>query len=242
MGALNAHRLLSHQRAEFNECLGYFYAQLAHKHWLTQYKDRSMSKSSVLDLAQKVGLSVPAFLITTSKAEVQAFQTLHGRIITKNLSEVQFYTTEDEFGKLLTIEPVFDTMPDTFFVSLFQQYIEKEFEIRTYYLDRKFYSMAIFSQNNDKTAVDFRNYDSEKPNRSVPYQLPVDIEYKLQQVIDQLGLNNCSIDIIKAASGGYCFLEINPVGQFGMTSGPCNYYLERAVAQYLIKQDQYYGS
>jgi hypothetical protein len=30
------------------------------------------------------------------------------------------------------------------------------------------------------------------------------------------------------------FLEINPVGQFGMVSHPCNYYLEKRIAQNLI--------
>ena len=32
-----------------------------------------------------------------------------------------------------------------------------------------FYSSAIFSQNDPKTSVDFRNYNKDKPNRTPPY-------------------------------------------------------------------------
>lgn len=39
--------------------------------------------------------------------------------------------------------------------------------------------MAIFSQENDKTKIDFRNYDIANPNRCVPYKLPRRIEKQL---------------------------------------------------------------
>ena len=32
----------------------------------------------------------------------------------------------------------------------------------------------------------------------------------------------------------YVFLEINPVGQYGMVSEPCNYFLDKKIAHYLI--------
>lgn len=241
LDTLNSHRLLSHIKAEINEYLAHFYSKFSEKHWLTKYSDRTLSKCAVLDIAKRNGLKVPEYLATTSREQAQNFHFKHKRIITKNFSEVQYYTTFTEFGKLLTVEPDIDRASETFFVSLFQQYIEKEFEIRTFYLDREFFSMAIFSQRNEKTMIDFRNYDLEKPNRNVPFKLPTEIEANLQRLIDELGLNNCSIDLIKALDGCYYFLEINPVGQFGMTSGPCNYNLEKRVAKYLIKMDSIYG-
>lgn len=48
-----------------------------------------------------------------------------------------------------------------------------------------------------------------------------------------LDLNCGSIDMILGNDGLYYFLEVNPVGQFGMVSGPCNYYLERKIANFL---------
>ena len=49
-----------------------------------------------------------------------------------------------------------------------------------------------------------------------------------------IGLNTGSIDMIKSVDGNYYFLEVNPSGQFGMTSFPCNYNLHEKVADYLI--------
>ncbi|MDM1050110.1 hypothetical protein [Sphingobacterium hotanense] len=45
-----------------------------------------------------------------------------------------------------------------------------------------------------------------------------------------LGFNTGSIDLILTPDGDYVFLEINPEGQFGMVSHPCNYFLEREMA------------
>ena len=50
-------------------------------------------------------------------------------------------------------------------------------------------------------------------------------------------LTTGSIDLIKSVDGEYIFLEINPIGQFGMVSNPCNYPLERKVAEWLVKND-----
>jgi glutathione synthase/RimK-type ligase-like ATP-grasp enzyme len=49
----------------------------------------------------------------------------------------------------------------------------------------------------------------------------------------KLGLDSGSIDMIVSTEGKYIFLEVNPVGQFGMVSYPCNYYIERDIADYL---------
>lgn len=35
----------------------------------------------------------------------------------------------------------------------------------------------------------------------------------------------------------FYFLEINPVGQFGMVSGPCNYKIEKLIAKYIIENN-----
>jgi glutathione synthase/RimK-type ligase-like ATP-grasp enzyme len=48
-----------------------------------------------------------------------------------------------------------------------------------------------------------------------------------------LCLDTGSIDIVRTTDGRYVFLEVNPVGQFGMVSVPCNYNLELKVAKYL---------
>ena len=55
----------------------------------------------------------------------------------------------------------------------------------------------------------------------------------------RLKLNCGSIDLIKAKDGNLVFLEVNPTGQFGMTSTPCNYNLHKKIANKLIDIDKH---
>lgn len=87
--------------------------------------------------------------------------------------------------------------------------------------------MAILSQSDEKTKIDFRKYNEEKPNRNVPFKLPDDIDQKIKQLFKYLDLNTGSVDLIVDHQENFYFLEINPVGQFGMVSYPCNYFLEK---------------
>lgn len=95
--------------------------------------------------------------------------------------------------------------------------------------------MAIFSQEDQQTEVDFRNYNFEKPNRTVPFLLPIDLQEKLIQLMKNLHLKSGSIDMVLTEEGDYVFLEVNPVGQFGMVSSPCNYELSKLIAETLIQ-------
>lgn len=76
-------------------------------------------------------------------------------------------------------------------------------------------------------------------NRFVPYCLELSVEEKLISLMRYLGLNTGSIDFIATKENKIVFLEINPGGQFGgMVSKPCNYFLEKEVADYLLKKCQ----
>ena len=125
-------------------------------------------------------------------------------------------------------------IPDTFPPSFFQKCIEKEYEIRTFFIENDYYSMAIFSQNDEQTKIDFRNYNESKPNKFIPYILPEDIKSKLIELMKCINLNCGSIDLIVGKDGNYYFLEVNPVGQYDMVSVPCNYNLHKKIAEYLI--------
>jgi glutathione synthase/RimK-type ligase-like ATP-grasp enzyme len=128
--------------------------------------------------------------------------------------------------------------PSNFYPTLFQEYLEKEYELRIFYCFGKLYSMAIFSQNDKQTEIDFRQYNYDKPNRNVPYKLPKLISQKIVKLMNYFGCKTGSIDMVKTKDGRYVFLEINPVGQFGMTSKPCHYYIEKVLAIQLIKTDK----
>ncbi len=227
---------------ELNVLSRLFWAELSRKKWLTHPSEINISKLEVLKLAGSVGLSLPPTIVTTCKKELASFMMKHTRVITKCLGDIRFFfgTSSPYSPKTTEISAsFFETLEETFFPSLFQKLIEKEYELRSFYIADRLFTMAIFSQSNEKTKVDFRNYDFKKPNRQVPYLLPNSIKTKIITLLKQLNISTCSVDLIKErGSDQYYFLEVNPIGQLGMTSAPCNYFLEKEIAQYLIENDR----
>lgn len=204
--------------------------------WLNNPKNKFLDKATQLSIAKTCCLSIPKTLISSNKQSIKNFIEKHktcviknyiNKVIKKKNSFHNFYTQ-----RILSEE--IDSLPENIYI--IQQEIKKEYEIRTFYLDSEFYSMAIFSQNDKQTEVDYRRYNNTIPNRTVPYKLPERIEKKLHLFMTKCKLNCGSIDIIKGTDNGYYFLEVNPFGQFGMVSYPCNYHLEKDIALKLIAE------
>lgn len=226
-----------HHRRETLSVTEAFFKSFENAFWLTKRSELRVSKLEVLAFAQKVQLKTPETIVTTKKSVLIEFKQKYGQIITKTIAQgIPNYRINKELVSLLTEEvndEDIEKLPDNFGLSLFQNKIKKQYEIRSFYLDGQFYSMCIFSQLDHTTATDFRNYNDEKPNRTVPYQLPNDVEKKLLKIVKAFDFTTGSFDLIKDVNGEYVLLEINPIGQFGMTSYPCNYNLEMKVADYL---------
>lgn len=228
--------LISYLYSEFRVLRTIILSLLKNKKWLYD-QNLMISKLEILNKATKAGLIIPNTLLTTSKEELSAFFKINDKsIITKSIGEAKYIEYQKNGFMFHThIINNIDKFNDKFSPSLFQEYIDKDVEIRTFYLNGNCYSMAIFSQSNPKTKVDFRSYDREKPNRFVPFKLPKSIEDKIHTFMCSVNLNTGSLDIVKSSkNGGYYFLEVNPSGQFGMVSFPCNYNLHKKVADYLI--------
>jgi len=118
--------------------------------------------------------------------------------------------------------------------SLIQKEIDKKFEVRTLAFKNKTFSMAIFSQQNTKTKLDYRNYP-KIPNRYIPFKLPDNIENKLFKFMYLTGLDFGSFDFIVNLNSDFVFLEVNPVGQFDWLNRRCNYYIYKAIIESYIK-------
>lgn len=200
-------------------------------------KNATLNKLIVLDKAENLGLKVPELKIFTSKNAVIAYlKSTKKKLISKAISDGIYYFTE-KYGYYTYTERIdlksVNILPETFFPSLLQTEINKKYELRVFYLSGEFYTMAIFSQSSSKTKVDFRKNFGDNLVRTVPYKLPENIETKLQYLFSDLELNTGSADLIVDSKGEYIFLEINPVGQFTMTSRPCNFHLEKRIAELL---------
>lgn len=195
-----------------------------------------LNKLIVLSNAVKIGLDIPATSVLSNKLDFDLIRKNSKEVISKGLQENFSFANESvrvHHSNQLWREEDIKSLPRTYQNTLFQEYIEKEFEIRVFFLCNICYSMAIFSQDNAKTSVDFRNYDKDQPNRIVPIKLPEEIETKINLLMNTLGLNSGSLDFIYSKNKKYVFLEVNPQGQFGWLSYNCNYNIERKIAEIL---------
>jgi ATP-GRASP peptide maturase of grasp-with-spasm system len=225
---------LNKEKKQVEELL---YHMLAEKrHINTYFDDVEINKSYVLWKASLCGLKIPKNSITSYPEVIKTkLNSWDNMMITKAL-KYSFITIDKKMfsaGTEKITEEYLEDSPRFIFPTLVQNQIDKAFEVRTFYLEGQFYSVAIFSQSNEQTAVDFRNYNYEKPNRTPPFQLPRNIEEKLASLMKLLGYNSGSIDIVVNKKGEFIFLEVNPVGQFHQVSIPGNYYLEEKIAKYL---------
>lgn len=204
----------------------------------------NVNKLIVLDKAKECGLDIPESYIITNKNDLIKIQNIHSKkhLITKAIYEgiyrpdlketYQYYS----YVERLTLDKI-NNLPNDFYPSLVQIEVEKVFELRIFYILGFFYPMAIFSQDEQDALVDFRKNDHRNsPLKFVPYRLPKDLELKLSKLMHSLNLNTGSIDVVLDKQGKYIFLEVNPCGQYGMTSVPCNYYLDKLIAKILCKQ------
>lgn len=230
----------AHQvKRELGKLSDFVFASLGHARWLGADALRLPNKLLELRAAAACGLDVPATLVTDSREALEAFADAHGGVITKAIAEAGFFFFDDGAYASYTValSPAeVRQQPARFFPSLFQEHLPKAYELRVFVLDGACYPMVIFSQREGRTATDFRRYDFECPTRTAPYRLPDAVRGALLRYMDERGYDTGSVDLVRTQDGRYVFLEINLAGQFGMVSQPCNYRLERRVAEALARR------
>lgn len=229
---------IEHLTDEFNSLKSAVYYFIGKKSTtISNPNNYQVNKIKTLFLAKKNGLMIPTTLITSLKTVLISFyESQDKNIITKGIQEICSIKLENDFKATYTAlidNEIMATLPDKFQPSLFQKNINKQYEIRTFYFRGKCYSMAIFSQVDSQTEIDFRRYNLKKPNRMVPYQLTKEVENKIVSLMYDLELDTGSIDFILGKDNKLYFLEINPVGQFSFLSQNCNYNLEKIIAEYI---------
>ncbi len=199
----------------------------------------SLNKLYVLKIATSLGIDIPYSFVFTSKKELSNIIPTgkEKSVVNKSISEALDLSYKEHFfmGYTTPVSNMSTYLDSNFAPSLVQLNVQKEYEIRSFLIGENIYSMAIFSQSNKQTSTDFRIYDDNYPNRYCPYKLPKKLEKKLIALSKSLDIQTGSFDLIKSKDKNYYFLEVNPEGQYGMTSLPCNYFLDREIALYLTK-------
>lgn len=200
---------------------------------INSFFDNYKNKLFHLTVARELGLNIPNSLVTSEQTLLRNFIT-DRPTITKALPPVSLQADRSFNFSGYTSEVTLESMRETeFSYSLLQEKLDKKYELRIFYLNKSFFASAIFSQADEQTSVDFRKYNRKKPNRVVPYRLPEELKEKLTAFMMACQMASGSIDIVYTKSKKYVFLEVNPIGQFRQVSEPCNYFLEKKVAEFL---------
>lgn len=119
---------------------------------LSPYSATAINKLKVLETAQTIGFTIPPTAVVSKKSDLIHLKNKWERVINKSLGDgVSIVTAEVIINGQQTIEvdeAIIDAMSENFFPSLIQKLIEKQYEIRVFYYNKEFYSIAIFTQQN----------------------------------------------------------------------------------------------
>lgn len=171
-------------------------------------------KPAQLDLARRLGLTIPRTIITNDPDTIKSFrEQCGGTIIYKPLSQ----TLALEPGKTVFTSIVTDEALSTVGLirhtpGIFQELVPKDYEVRLTVVADKMFATKVLSQQDERTRVDWRTapYDVKYE----PIELPADIRDKVSTLMAESGLVYSCLDFIVTPEGRYVFLESNPRGQY----------------------------
>ena len=216
---------------EYDSLTKFFYAEVNRRSVGIFYTDAHI-KLSQLALAIEVGLPVCATLITNNRMDVQE-QFGSNCLITKAIEDNvgTIYRNRLVGQRVQRIDAY--SIEDEFFPSLFQPEVEKDFEVRTFYLAGRTYSIRFKAPNTE--SVDMR--DSYGVMDYEAYVLDHSIQAKVKRLMDGLNLISGSLDFIVGKDGVTYFLEVNPNGQYDWVSQYGGYDLHKEIAQFLMHRN-----
>ncbi len=188
-------------------------------------------KPRQLEVARRVGLTIPRTIITNDVTEALSFveelEGCGGKVIYKTLLQPSLSSPSGPqiiYTSLVTAEQVknnAEAIAAT--ANLFQEFIPKKFDVRMTCFGKQVFATAIHSGSKDAW-VDFRaDYGAL---RYEAHQLPSEVEQACLRLMDAFQLQFAAIDLV-ANQDGYTFLEINPNGQWG--------WLEEATGQPMVE-------
>ena len=158
-------------------------------------------------LAADTNLSVPEVLLTNSPVEARGFiRKWGGAVIFKEFSqarmrfETKFVSAKDPRLENIRYSPC-----------AFQQFIEKEFDVRAVVIGDEVFAVRINSQASTSARLDWRVYDNARVSW-VRMRLPRVLERSMIALMRRLDLRWASFDLVKSTSGNYYFLEVNRPG------------------------------
>ncbi len=185
-----------------------------------------------LQLARRVGLSVPDTLITNDPSSARAFAVEHLergviRKALRNIAEAPRSTALVRAEDLARIGDV-RYAPVTF-----QQFVPADLDLRVIVVEDEIFAAAIRSKPEYRT--DYRPGIGSA--EFSPYTLPDDVASALLALHHQLGLVYGASDFRVTPDGEHVFLEVNPAGEYLFASERTGQPVPQAIAACLERHE-----
>ncbi|MFO0702894.1 MAG: hypothetical protein U0514_03490 [Candidatus Andersenbacteria bacterium] len=187
--------------------------------WVNDFTSAHLARNKPyqLSVAERCGLTIPPTLISNDYGEVIAFAERHRKVIYKPVHHgvvpVEGEPDSLVFSTLLSVEHLLDVRAEIELVpGIYQAYVPKNLELRVTIVGDEIFACAIHSQEHERTAIDWRHYHADL--RHSVFHLPQHETNQLRVLMQMLGLQFGTIDMILTPSGEYVFLEVNQMGQW----------------------------
>ena len=195
-------------------------------------------KQLQLEIARKVGLDVPATLVTNDAEAVRAFwEQCRGRVVTKMMTG--FAVVEEGREKVVFTNPLAEAdlasleqlalCPMTF-----QERLDKALELRVTIVGERVFAASIDSSLFERSKTDWRREGLALIRAWKVCALPAEVERGLLALMDAFGLNYGAIDLVVTPEGRHVFLEVNPAGEFFWLDRECGLPISQAIADVVL--------
>jgi len=216
-----------------------FLEGLGGAHWVSPLPriHESENKLRQLRVARAVGLTTPRSLVTNDPAAVRRFfHRVEGRMVTKLLvaltrsmgrSPGAFHTSEVAEADLEDLDGL------RFAPMIFQEAVPKEVELRVMYVAGRLFAGQIRAHTTERGATDWREAEVGEIGWE-PGQVPREVAEKMRRLMEELGLLTGAFDLIRTPEGEHVFLEVNPLGEWGMLERDLGLPISEAIADTLL--------
>lgn len=185
---------------------------------------RAQRKLGQLAIAAELGWTLPDTLVTNDPATAADFMRRHGalRLITKQIGFTQLaqqagdadlWESHARYTERVTARDVAHLGALALCPMILQVEVPKRHELRVTVVGDRLFAVAIHSQHNPRTSLDWRRYD----DAATPYELvdlPADVAARCLATTRRLQLRYGAFDLIVDRDGRYVFVEVNPSGEY----------------------------
>jgi glutathione synthase/RimK-type ligase-like ATP-grasp enzyme len=193
----------------------------------------SQRKVRQLQIARRVGLSIPDTLVTNQPDAARQFVEAHGvgRVVRKAFRNIAQAPRETH---LLREEDLALLDSVRYTPVIFQRFVPAGLDLRVTVVEDDIFAAAITSE--DRYAADYR--PGLASAKVVPYELPPAVAEKLLELMKIFGLQFGAVDFRVTPDGDHVFLEVNPAGEYLFISQRTGQPIPAAIAASLERHDR----